>query len=657
MPQSLFDMTKAKPIFDMSKAQPLGGEAPSVEAPGLIQQFGDWAHGVATERQNAELKSAAAGDPHPLRAAVESFAPNLLVEGAKTVQELLTPTNVAIGAGAAASAPIRAGVSALGMAQGGLTGAISPYSALYRGMKQSVLGTNEGVTPEQVHEDLLKGSMFYGGAAGVAEAAPKVLPAVQSYTANRATNNLIKAHAGAINDLMKAVPPTKTYPYTQADIHTTRPYLETIHKTAPIESPMSLRDAADTAIGHIENKITQYTQTNPNVPIQTNPLREVRSALAGHPRAGFAAAGLKELEGLGLDQPITTAKADAIRRQLNQENKATLKKNNYDQYTAGQTDPGYAAREVASRSLRNGVYQSLERQGVAGVRQLRLDEGSLTKVRNASDNQINNSEKTVKGTAPRGMARTIAKGLVTAGATAAGGELGGVPGAIVGSGLGATAASFISPGDLTREALIKRSFEKSFTSGSSYPPPPPTTTNPRRMLPRGPLQSPPRPSGPQGIYVPNPVTTGTRQLPASGETTPAEFYASQTQGSRPRVGNRGGAQRLLPSGGSETIMPTRDLKIDEAPPPNTFIRQMPAAGEVPPEMYGSIQAWLDSMQGKGQPLQLPAQAATPSPRPAGPPEGINWEGNVGHDPNGMPFNYYEGIREMLKGPKPPRKGR
>jgi hypothetical protein len=66
------------------------------------------------------------------------------------------------------------------------------------------------------------------------------------------------------------------------------------------------------------------------------------------------------LADFNFDQPKTLAEADAIRSQLNAENKAVLKKNSYDVATALAADPGFAAREAAAESLRDGIYQRLE---------------------------------------------------------------------------------------------------------------------------------------------------------------------------------------------------------------------------------------------------------------------------------------------------------
>ena len=146
-----------------------------------------------------------------------------------------------------------------------------------------------------------------------------------------------------------------------------------------------------------------------------------------------------------------------------------LRRNNYDVATARATDPGFAAREAAAESLRNGIYDGLENNGIAGVRDLRMDEGAIIKIRNAAQNQVFNGAKTVSGTGNSGAVRQVGKGLLKAGVTAAGAQIGGVPGAIVGAGAGESAFDLLTPGNLTRDALMERSFSVPTTQPPSYP--------------------------------------------------------------------------------------------------------------------------------------------------------------------------------------------
>jgi hypothetical protein len=276
----------------------------------------------------------------------------------------------------------------------------------------------------------------------------------------------------AAADFQKAIPATKSTPYTVEQYTRARPYLEAEHAESPIGTDTGVfdtRDAADSAISKIEDKVAQAIQKNPQDRITTSPLNDVKTALAQNKRGPeFVNAGLSEIKALGLDQPLTVQEADQIRRQLNLENQAALSKNNYKLEAARVSDPAFAAREAASQSLRNGIYGKLEQRGIEGVQDLRQDEGALIAIRNAAQDQIFNGEKIVSGSSPNGLGRQTAAALTRAGATGAGAALGGPTGAIIGAGAGELAARFFTPENLTRNELAARSFSKQVAGSPEY---------------------------------------------------------------------------------------------------------------------------------------------------------------------------------------------
>jgi hypothetical protein len=233
-------------------------------------------------------------------------------------------------------------------------------------------------------------------AAGGLGLSPAVSSAKARYTATRRT----KQGAEAAHAFQLAVPPSKTSPYEPTDPHAAMPWLDVEHAAKPITSIEGLRDAADSAITRIEDHIHQAIGANPNDLIRNQPLVAVKNALRRFTRSDAMSAGLKDVESFGLDQPLTVERADQIRRDLNAENKGVLKRNHYDVATARSIDPGFAAREAASRALRDGIYTQLEARGIAGVRELRQDEGALLSVRNATERQIYAGDKTVAKSAP-----------------------------------------------------------------------------------------------------------------------------------------------------------------------------------------------------------------------------------------------------------------
>jgi hypothetical protein len=339
-----------------------------------------------------------------------------------------------------------------------------------------IQGWGDSRNPDVLQNELNSAAEVAGGAAATGEAMRTGGgPITQQVRKNIADKVAAKIPDQQLTDFKNAVPPSKSAPYTDVDYHNARPYLEAEHSAAtPIDSPLGLRDAADSAIGKIEDKIADRIQARPEEQITTNPIEVARQALKGSVRTDFLQAGLKELENYPLgferaggevDPPLTLQRADDIRWQLNQDNKAVLAKNNYDLNTARATDPGFAAREAAAEALRNGIYDKLEQLGFKDTRAMRRDEGSLMKIRNASMKQEFNGEKAVRGTQATSPARKVAgkvaKTAAVAGGAALGstlGPLGAAGGAEAGVMAGNLAERAIAPGPMTRSALLDRAF-------------------------------------------------------------------------------------------------------------------------------------------------------------------------------------------------------
>lgn len=309
------------------------------------------------------------------------------------------------------------------------------------------------------------------GAAGSATAlaatleAPSLIadigvPALAKLSKNRAAANIGTDYVKARADIMKSIPPSSAAPYSPVDVDVARPFLEAAHKSSPITTTEAARDAADAAVGSIEHEIGGIIAQFPTDTIRTNPLAAARAAIARNSeRTDAVATGMKELDGLGLDKPLTLAEADAKRRFLNAENKAVLNRNNYDVATARTVDPGFAAREAAANSLRDGVYGQLEVRGVDDVAGLRKAEGSLIKIRNAAQRQVFNGEKNVPGSAPDSATRKIAAMSIRATP---------LPALVTDP-----VARLVRPSLLTRDEMVARSFSKLFTESPLLPYAPP----------------------------------------------------------------------------------------------------------------------------------------------------------------------------------------
>lgn len=332
------------------------------------------------------------------------------------------------------------------------------------GIYSAVKGWGDLKNPDVLQNELNAGAEAVGGAA-VTGSAIRAGGGPMTQAIRQKISPSTQLPAQASQDLQNAIPPSKSAPYADIDMQKARPYLQAEHGNTPIDGVAGLREAADSAIGKIEDQISQKISQLPAARFKTNAIQDVTQALQASPRGqSFVNAGLKDLEDFQLDQPKTLAQADAIRRQLNAENKAVLAKNNYDVSTARATDPAFAAREAAAESLRDGIYNQLAANGMPNAGQLRLDEGSLIKVRNAAQNQIFNGDKVVQSTAQTGPLRRIGAGITKLAATGVGAEIAGPAGAIAGKTAGDIAARAFLPQALTRNELVERSFSKPVAS-------------------------------------------------------------------------------------------------------------------------------------------------------------------------------------------------
>lgn len=288
-------------------------------------------------------------------------------------------------------------------------------------------------------------------------------------TAQKVNDRQTKAIAGAKEDFQKAIPsaPSGKAAYTDRDYEVARGYLEHHHQNIQeVGSVQDVYDAFDHTQKDIENQIAPYVQRYAREPISTNVRMDVRDALAENPRADFVEQGMRELENYNLIDP-TIEEADTIRKQLNDENRAILSKNHWDIDTALGVDPTFAARYAAAESLRNGIYDTFEDKGVRGIRELRQDEASIIKLRNAAERQLVRADKRVRGSGESGNIRKAIGKYAAVTGTGLGAGIGaatGIPGAAEGGAIagelaGKKLGKLIAPGDSTRDELAARSMK------------------------------------------------------------------------------------------------------------------------------------------------------------------------------------------------------
>jgi hypothetical protein len=270
--------------------------------------------------------------------------------------------------------------------------------------------------------------------------------------------------AKAREDFQKAIPPSASGPasYTPEDYAIARSYLERYHgNTKKIDSIEGVRDALQAAQRGIENTIKSYIEKYANEPITTDVKSDVYNKLAESPNLKFYERGEKLFDEYDMEH-LTISKADEIRNDLNAQNRGILKRNFWDVATALKVDPEFAARYAAAESLRDGIYDALEKKGVQGVREARQDEAAIIRVKNAASKQILKGEAVVHGSNKAGITRKLAAGAIRRGAGITGFAIGSQIGhPYLGYGIleGASEplSRFINPGDLTRNQLIERS--------------------------------------------------------------------------------------------------------------------------------------------------------------------------------------------------------
>ena len=339
----------------------------------------------------------------------------------------------------------------------------------------------------------------YDTAYGVVDDATNVLHKVLDYPKVRTLKADAADAAASMDDLQKAFPRTKRANYSDEDLAVSKGWLDTHHiNVGTVNSVEAVRDALDNGVDGFENVVSTKLEPFKNKPLTVvedaantpSVLDDVRKALKDSPRSDFVTKGLKELEVYNLDDP-TLGEADAIRRQLNAENKAILQRNNYDIATAEAADPAFAARQAAAESLRTRLYDRANAEQVAAaqaiedpearaaamrdvldLRSVRQAEGSLIEFRKAVMNQIANGEKFVRGTATAGFLKKMLPGAtktaIRASSAGVGAHIAGPGGAFAGDVISAgpadqaaqAIAERVHATDLTRDALVKRAFEK-----------------------------------------------------------------------------------------------------------------------------------------------------------------------------------------------------
>jgi hypothetical protein len=353
--QQSLSVVDSQPLPDLAvvdskplpSAAPAGNQSPSLwqrakdyaskfwnlTPPGQVSQdaqdLADWAAQKASEKSN--------GLTSPLKVG----AYGALRDTANLVHGATTPKGVATAIATAAAPEVMGPALMLHGGYKAYTGAPTSWGDL--------------ANPDVMQHELSSVAEMAGGAAATASALGSPGLARQAIQAKYAQLRS-KGPTDPTEAFQTAVPSTRSAPYRPEDLAAARPYLEAEHQGTPITDVQGLRDAADSAIGKIDDNIDNAIHSLPQQRYaDPSILQGVRQALSGHTRASFADQGMQELQDFNLDQPKNIADLDAIRQQLNAENKAVLKQNNYDVANARTTDPAFAAREAAASILRDKI--------------------------------------------------------------------------------------------------------------------------------------------------------------------------------------------------------------------------------------------------------------------------------------------------------------
>lgn len=430
-----------------------------------------------------------------------------------------------------------------------------------------------GATPDQAD---LAGTV---AGLGVGAAIAKVgVPALAKWSTNNKAVTMGKDYLQSTRDIQAALG------VNAADVHAARPFLEAVHandipivgKEGENGAAGQLVKAANVAVDHIENHIKSVVQQFPDatVPPAHNAILSKVAQMPGS-KASDLAAARKVIADYGLDQPRSLADAESLRTRLNAENRSTLSGSGVKQRDAAMTDPAYVARQQAANSLRDGIYDTLEENGVQGIRDLRRSEGSIIAIRNAADPSTRGlkSESTVARTGETSLPRRIGQIVLRGGGAAAGASVAGLGGAAVGAEIGNDLGAGLTSKNMSKNALLERAFSQSFTS------PPVMSTQQYRptidIVPQG---------GPRALSAPGlpaaPPPPPAAQLGPGARPMAAAPDASFVRGSSATPATRVAPERLALPAATRPMPAAPDESGVSAGTPRTIVVRDPKTGRM-----------------------------------------------------------------------------
>ena len=426
----------------------------------IAKAIEDW-----TAKKQQEL-AASGGFKSPALTGVTNYALGETHDLSNLYRTLTQPSSLAIAG--AAHVPILGTAVAAGLTAQGAKGMAESWGDLVA-PNQPGQDTPwyDRLNPDAAQKFLESASLAVGGVAATAETTPKAIEAGKSIHEAIRDKTADPLAQQAQKTFMKAIPPSRSAPYNEADFQAILPHLEEMHADEPLEAtPKEIEQSMTKIVDKIEIDVREKIATAPDTPIGINPLDSVREALAKDPDKTFLDRGLRSLARFKWDN-LTLEEADKLRWKLNQMKDADLQKNGYDYAKALASNPAFAAADAASEALRNGVYNTLDKLGFPDVDKMRLTEGSAIKIRKAAARQEFNNERTVKGSGAGGGVRKAAAGAVRGAGMIAGmkggAAIAGNEGAIIGAGVGRAAAEplarVVGGSDVTRGDLLQQTLD------------------------------------------------------------------------------------------------------------------------------------------------------------------------------------------------------
>jgi len=275
--------------------------------------------------------------------------------------------------------------------------------------------TTAAAPPRPQTAPVVPAAPLAGGGARVS-AAPGATPAQMRAAAPLPTTRAQRKEGRWFDDLIRAAPPTKKINYKRELAESALPHIEA-HAVGDLttgENTFDVAiDSADNAVKFMHERSAQLIDATPNARLKTDPLAKAESRLAQHEDTTFLSRGVASLLErypiLRTPGQLSLKRADRIRWELSQRNRAALRENKWDIGNLRATDPVFAADEQAMIALREGVYGGLEDEGIAGVAAMRRAEGDVIEFRDMLGQHAFKGENKVPGT---GLARSAHEAIL-----------------------------------------------------------------------------------------------------------------------------------------------------------------------------------------------------------------------------------------------------